>query len=376
MGVPGHSELGSALSAIDRTVLTPVVRRCLESPTLDVLDWTYRPLLGGTGDMGAGASGLYRFTGQARDQSHVLSWSLVLKICTARLGSAEPSGWNYWPRECLAYESGLLEHLPGGLAAPRCYGAALSPELFSLWLEDVTDELGPHWPLARYSAAARHLGQFNGAYLVELPLPSAPWLSAGWLRNLVAQAAPVIARLQEPLSDPLIRRALPADVVAGILRLWAEHKFFLDALDRLPQTLCHRDAFRRNLFARRTPNGQEQTVAIDWAFAGIDAVGTELAPLVIGSLAFDEVEMDQAEEFEQLAFEGYLEGLREAGWRGEVRQARFGYAATAPLIYAVGYLYAFDLGQEAVGDWTVRFCRFLLKLADEARRLLGSLDEE
>lgn len=385
------TDLGAAVNAIDLVALTPVIRRSLSSPRLDVLEWTYRPLQGGGGDLGAGTQGIYRFAGHARNQGATQPWSLVLKVCTSQLGSAEASDWNYWRRELLAYQSGLLDHLPGGLAAPRCYGVVQSPEMFWLWLEDVTDELGPRWPLERYALAARHLGQFNGAYLAGQPIPSFPWLGPGWLRSLVAQAAPVMARLREPLTHPLQRQLLPAENVSGLLQLWAERQIFLDALDRLPQTLCHRDAFRRNLFARHTLDGQEQTVAIDWPFTGMGAVGAELAPLIIGSLAFFEVEMDHARELGQLSFEGYLEGLREAGWRGEMSAVRSGYAATSALIYGIGYLpnpdFLLDASQgagsepmmgrsieEIVGGWG-RCIHFLLELADEARGLLGSLDE-
>jgi hypothetical protein len=205
--------------------------------------------------MGSGASGIYRLTGQARDHGEIRPWSIVLKLCTSQLGSAQPTDWNYWQREFLAYQSGLLDHLPAGLAAPRCYGVEQSPEMFWLWLEDVTDVLGTRWPLARYALAARHLGQFNGAYLAGLPLPSAAWLDVGWLRNLVDQATPVITRLRERFRYRTSFRLLPADIVTGLLRLWDERQFFLDVLDTLPQTLCHRDAFRRNLFATCTPNG-------------------------------------------------------------------------------------------------------------------------
>ena len=73
-----------------------------------------------------------------------------------------------------------------------------------------------------------------------------------------------------------MRRVYPPDLIDSLLRMWAQRKQFLDALDRLPETLCHFDAFRRNLFARRTPDGLGRTVVIDWAFVGIGAVGQDI----------------------------------------------------------------------------------------------------
>ena len=40
----------------------------------------------------------------------------------------------------------------------------------------------------------------------------------------------------------------PPELVPAVLQLWDEHDDLLHALDRLPQTFCHRDVFSRNLF--------------------------------------------------------------------------------------------------------------------------------
>ncbi|MBK9613847.1 MAG: hypothetical protein IPO34_21210 [Dehalococcoidia bacterium] len=77
----------------------------------------------------------------------------------------DPSHWNYWQREPLIYQSGLLDALPAGMAAPRCYGSVPLPGNFALlWLEDIHDAYQTAWPLARYALAARRLGGLNGRY--------------------------------------------------------------------------------------------------------------------------------------------------------------------------------------------------------------------
>lgn len=75
------------------------------------------------------------------------------------------------------------------------------------------------------------------------------------------------------MGQSLVRRAFPPDKVSGLLRRWGQREKFLDALDCLPQTLCHFRAFRRNIFALCAPDRLDQRVAIDWAFVGIGAVG-------------------------------------------------------------------------------------------------------
>lgn len=52
---------------------------------------------------------------------------------------------------------------------------------------------------------------------------------------------------------------------------------FIANLSRLPQTLCHHDAVRSNLIARRRPDGATEIVAIDWESTGPGAVGAEIA---------------------------------------------------------------------------------------------------
>ncbi len=51
-----------------------------------------------------------------------MSWSLVLKVVSDPGGRDDPTAHNYWKREFLTYQAGLLADLPG-LRAPRCYDA-------------------------------------------------------------------------------------------------------------------------------------------------------------------------------------------------------------------------------------------------------------
>jgi len=283
-------------AAIDQATLTPLVQSALNSETVEVMDWDHEQLHGG---IGLGTA-IYRCTGKGHDQGQQVPWSLILKTLCPAEDNANVSAWNYYKREADAYQSGWLDDLPGGLAAPRSFGVV-----------------------------ARHTGQLNGAYLVERSLPSWPWLSSGWLRGYIALSAPAIPLIRNSLDHPLVRRWLPGDASDRLFRLWEARDLYLDALDRLPQTLCHLDLFRRNLFARKTADGDYQTVVIDWAFAGRGAIGEELVPLVVAGVAFNEVDFAQAQALEDVVFEGYLEGLRDAGWRGNPRQVRLGYTAAS-----------------------------------------------
>lgn len=348
------------LQEIDAATLTPLVRDALGRAALQVVDWEHQVLRGGVGLGGS----VHRFTGTEREGDQVVPWSLILKvICDPAVhtgdareifGRTDPSAPFYWKREALAYRSGALQDLPGGLCAPRCFGAIEHPgEAVWLWLEEVADRFEGQWPLEHYRIVARHLGQLNGAYLAGRSLPTGPWVCQGLMRAYAEQAAPVFARLRESLDRPLIRRLLPGDRAAELLALWEGRETYLQVLERLPQTFCHMDAFRRNLFARRTPEGEDQTVAVDWSYVGCGAVGEELVPLVEASILFFEVDMSQARALYEIALEGYTEGLRDAGWHGDFRLVHLGYKAAANLRYGIA-----------------AFAEFLVTVLDENRELV------
>lgn len=375
------------LTEIDQATLAPLVQSSLGSKSVEVVSWVSEQLHGGIGVGNA----VFRFSGQVRDRERNLPWSLILKSTSGKGENTAVSAWNYHKREADAYRSGWLVDLPGGLAAPRCFGVTERPDgTCWIWLEEVAEEIGSQWPLEHYGIVARHAGQFNGAYLTERSLPTWPWLSSSWLRSYVALSAPAIPRIRHWLDHPLVLHLWPSDASQRLFRLWNERDLFLDALDRLPQTLCHLDLFRRNLFARNTADGDDQSVVIDWSNVGQGAIGQELAPLVLAGIAFNEVEFAQAQALEDIVFDGYLEGLRDVGWRGDPRQVRLGYTA-ASLRYRFAEIgdalsrlldesqhafveRVFGRSTEEIADHWAQVGSIVDGLTDEARELMEILD--
>src|SRR5688572_21968102 len=186
------AEDAGALSDVDAAMLEPMVRDLLdESEAVIVGEWSCRPLGGGAGE----GIGLYRVSGSARIRGATHPWALVVKVCAGAEG-ADPRAWDYPAREGLAYGSGLLDHLPGGLAVARCLGVEAQDDGTSwLWFEWVIDQHPEPWPLDRYALVAHCLGRFNGAYLTGTPIPDEPWLSLGWHRRFVEQSGPHLTTL-------------------------------------------------------------------------------------------------------------------------------------------------------------------------------------
>jgi hypothetical protein len=202
-------------------------------------------------------------------------------------------------------------------------------------MEDLTLADQRPWSAGRFAAAARHLGEFNGRFLVNNDPPADRWLSRGWVRGWTERAEPMITKLPSVTNHPVVAELFPPSIVGLLLKVW-EHRYEVyQVLDALPQSICHQDLFPRNAFVR-VADGAEQTVAIDWAFCGWAALGAELAPLFGASLGFFEADCDEADELERLCLDAYLEGLRLTGWEGLRDDVFVGYLATIVLRFMVG----------------------------------------
>jgi hypothetical protein len=193
-------------------------------------------------------------------------------------------------------------------------------------------------------------------------------------------------RSPEVWSHPLVAAAIPAPPIERLERLHSMVTPLFDRLEALPQTLSHLDAWRANLISARSPSGEERTVAIDWSFVGTAPAGQEVAILVGGSHIWLDAEPDELAALSARAFAEYIEGLREAGWRGDEGIVRFAYAASSALYLGpVVPFWLARIGDPARREWIERKCRrdahevvrgwatlldHLLGLADEAYALV------
>jgi phosphotransferase family enzyme len=366
------------IQSIDVSTLTPIVRQLVHRNTFSIQDWHVSQLGGGVGN--PVSLGLYRFEGIAQDQDERIAWSVILKIIQSpanegreNLGEGDDqTHWNYWKREPLVYRSGLLETLPGGLTAPRCFGVVeILGNLIWLWLEDVADSFGGAWSLDRYALGARHLGQLNGIFLSERSLPSFPWLS----RHRSQQWINAVPWQTIPWEHPQVRERYPKLEMNSFQRMLAENERFLQKLELLPQTLCHGDTYPTNFMSRDLPNNQQQTVALDWALAGIAPVGADLGQLVFG--AQNNLQEVNRIEIDKALFESYLDGLRDSGCKIDAQYVRFGYTAFAAL--QVGLFHIYWMGEalkesgtmikEAIEHPAIPDC-YEVVMAHEAYKLL------
>ncbi len=324
--------------------LVATVRAALDEPGATLGAWTATPLThriinGVTG-------GLWRVAGTAHVGGAARAWSVVLKIIGGMAGdpaspfapTEEPGHWNYWRREPLVYASGLLDALPAGLRAPRSFGTTLrgAHEAW-LWLEDLAAPTAAGWPPARFGRAARSLGRWQGAYAAgRIPLPDAPWLSTDWLRAWV----PPVPATPDPATDPASWRDPPLDrapswLPGAVAALWARRDALLAAVEALPRCLCHRDLWASNLLAAPDSGPGGEIAIIDWSQAGVGVLGEDPANLVFDSAWMYAVPSDDLPTTIPLVIDEYCAGLREAGWVGEERAVRAGYAAIGALRFGL-----------------------------------------
>ena len=117
-------------------------------------------------------------------------------------------------------------------------------------------------------------------------------------------------------------------------------------------------------------------------------MGEDLVCFVSLSLYFPQIPLSQAETLDRCLFDGYVDGLRDAGWTGDAGLARLGYTCAMTLRGLAGVKQDLLLVcDESKHDFIMRGPRFnhieeladfwagirrfrLLKMADEARGLL------
>lgn len=325
------NSLLSELNAITAEMLTPMVRSSLRRTAVEITEWHHEAFGHSLHEVYGEERSIIKVSGTARDQDGSRPWALVLKVVTTPGTPEDPASPDNGDREPLAYRSGLLDGL-SGVRAPRCFGVMERPNaIVWLWLEDVADEIGREWPAERYMLAARHLGQFNGAYRPGRGTMSHSWLSRSPLRDIVREMSPAVERVHELLDNPFVAQAIPPASAAALVALLRDSTAWLAALDRMPQVLCHWDAHRANLFSRTANDGTVETVAIDWAGIGWGPVGSELPRLLSTTVNFFGLDVNTLPPLDAALFEHYLEGLREAGWDGDRRIVRFGYTASSAI---------------------------------------------
>jgi hypothetical protein len=382
------------VKAMDQAVLTRAVRKDQHDPDLVILDWTVEPI--GHELLTDTTAGLFRFTGHGQSaKGGNRPWTVVLKcINNPKQSSQQLREATYWRREILAFQSGLLDDLPPGVRAPRCYGVMENEAGAWVWIEYIQESTSKQWSLDYFQRAARQLGRFQGAYLCGTPLPDQPWLCGpffgiGWAEQNGWSGFMNPEFEQNAWKLPIAKELLNDKQKLRLLQLIVENRRFDLVNTRLPQVLCHNDIHLKNLMWASSPQtGERELIILDWAFAGTGAVGNDLGGLLGNSLYFFDYDPYDAETLEAALLDGYLAGIADHRVEIDPRLVRLGYLISLSfwMEYLPGWT-PFTLppnseanvqamfghsAKEVQASW-VHLNRFCLDRADEARNLINHL---
>ncbi|WP_136591347.1 phosphotransferase [Salinigranum halophilum] len=320
---PPQDELDQRVKQVTAETLNPAVRTALGDDAATLTDWSTERLHGGVGG-GYGGTALYRFSGRAISDNASADWSVILKILAER-DEEPPTATTYWRRELDFYQSDIPAQLrkSGNRFVPaELYEVQTIPgESTWLWLEDLDDVFDGDWPLEQYGRAATHLGEFSGTCCTG-EVPTAPWL--GERPFDFDRVAEIVGEFEGEVTDEVLEQLFPTPVRQQHTSLWSRREEYQEQLTSLPRTICHFDAFKRNLFARRR-GADWETAVIDWNRVGHGAVGEDPASLTFLTVLFDEVDPEDTGTLDETVFECYIRGLRSAGWDGDRAVVRLGY---------------------------------------------------
>ncbi|HZM24282.1 MAG TPA: hypothetical protein VFC02_21235 [Anaerolineales bacterium] len=312
-----NKSLLEQLKSIDPAILTEIVQQDQNDASFQITNWIVRRL----SDKGiANPDGLWLFSGQGTGARGIRPWSVVLKILSRQKDELPLQHLWHWKREFSLAQSGLTANLP--VKAPRFYGWEEMPEGARIWMEHVEDSHPRKWTLDEYAFAAYQLGKWNSTYLTGTPLPNEAWLTRQHYRSWLAGL-----NTEEAWEFSLNRKHISKEARTRHTVLWDKRETFFSVLENLPQVFSHFDSQRRNLLIRKGKYQHNELIAIDWQQCGIGAIGTELNWLIGLSSLLLEWAPSKVITLDKAAFQGYVQGLQEGGWFGNIESVRLGYVA-------------------------------------------------
>ncbi|MDR9854229.1 phosphotransferase [Paenibacillus sp. VCA1] len=315
---------------ISENRLKAVSKQILQTDDGFLSQWDCEPI--GPKNRNFVTDGVYRVSGKYVIGGAVHEWTAILKIVLADPNRDDPAHYNYWRREVLAYESGLLKSLPASFRAPECYAIDEQDDgSVWLWLEDIPHE-SKRWERGDYAFAAAKLGEFHAAYVLGQPLPDFSWINRHWMRSWIHECKKYRQVHQESIAKhPAVSSNGLTSVIDRFAVLETLIPEWLAALERLPRTFSHQDYYESNILL--TPDGlHEGSLAlIDWQFASISGVGEDLGRFFGLSVSRGQVPLESYRDDLELFISSYISGLKGAGWRGDEALPRFGCLAAFAL---------------------------------------------
>ncbi|UUZ94789.1 aminoglycoside phosphotransferase family protein [Paenibacillus sp. P25] len=304
------------LENMDKGRIQKISSRLLQTEMGMVTDWRCDSI--GPANRNFVTGGIYRISGtseMSKGLSH--SWSFILKIVNADPNRDDPSHYNFWRREVLAYDSGYLQNLPAGITVPKCLAIDEKDDgSVWLWLEDFRHE-PRRWEWNDYAYAAEKLGEFNTAYLLGTPLPEYPWVNRQWMRSWIKECFQYRYVPDETSRELLQSHKRVSEIIRQFRALEAAVFYWVADLEQLPRTFAHQDYYEVNMILNADLQQEGKLGLIDWQFASISGVGEDLGRFLGLAVSRGQIPMEQFDEFREHLLSAYLQGMKRAGWLGD-----------------------------------------------------------
>ncbi|HEY7947940.1 MAG TPA: phosphotransferase [Acidimicrobiales bacterium] len=247
-------------------------------------------------------------------------------------GFHDPARLRYWRREPDFYESGVPE--PFGQAAvdaPELLGLFERAGGVVLWLEDLEGRSGGRsggrLGITDLERAGWRLGRAQAPYAMgAVPAEAFPWSEDALLSQLHAwdDVGWDLLHDDKMWRQPLIERHYSPPLRESLVDLGEKRWEILEISGRLPQTICHHDAWLNNIFSF-----SDRTVLIDWAFVGHGHVGCDAGNIITDACGDLLLPTSLLPQIDAVVTKGYLDGLVDGGWTGDHRTVRLGICLMA-----------------------------------------------
>lgn len=363
------------------TTLLKCVSKKLDRNDVHIKSWGIEPITCESINFTTG--GIYRVHGIAVSNTKEIPWSLVLKIIQPQSPEKDhPQHHNYWKREALVNQSGILADLPKVIHTPQCYLVEEKADgTVWIWMEEVQED-NSSWTANEFEFVARQLGNFNSVYVAGRTIPDEPWVCRNWLASWINGCKQYAS--DPNVHYPLIQGNDEIDSIWNSFTSLNENiEQHLQVLNKLPRVLAHQDLSRQNMYIHMNKGTERRLTLIDWQFLSISGLGEDLGKLFGVALSQGNIPSEQGDYYHELLLMSYIEGLRDIGWNGNDVLPKYGFYISFALrsVWEVPRLFKLlvdsqmdeQSGQISNIEKLTRIVRLQMKLGDEAQNILHKL---
>jgi aminoglycoside phosphotransferase (APT) family kinase protein len=133
--------------------------------------------------------------------------------------------------------------------------------------------------------------------------------------------------LEDTASHELTGRIFGTTSVDAVQSVFAKFNEVGRALRDVTTVFAHNDCHADNLYPIETDGVLTESVAIDWATAGLGPIGEDVGNLSAVGAQWFSIDVDDFESYEKAIFDRYVEGAESVAGSIDIDHARTGYLA-------------------------------------------------